>query len=213
MKLSEFKKYFNVKLLNEKPVARDGEWNQEDEGYSISLMGLDSYYKLLMKLETGGTKAELRRLDDTFVIGYIGADNPFKENRFNIIFKLDTVDESIFFSKLGLSNILRVSSVLVAKNYRMRGLSTFVYKYIVNDLGYSIISDFEQYFGARKLWSRLSKDSEIIVDVINIKDNVIIDKNVELKHGKLNDEFDERYWSKDLSKKDIRFILRKIKWL
>jgi hypothetical protein len=88
-----------------------------------------------------------------------------------------------------------------------------MYKYIVNHLGYTIIGDREQYFGARRLWARLSQSLDINVDLVDLSSKKIIDKNVTLHHGKYDEDYDEKLWSfeEDISKEHIRSILTTIK--
>ena len=114
--------------------------------------------------------------------------------------------------RFGIEKVLSAMTVAVVKELRNTGIALQVYKYIVNEMGYSIISDKDQYFGARKLWSKLSRETDVIVDVVDLKTFEIIARGVNIKHGKMNDEFDERFWSKTTNKENIRFILRKIKW-
>jgi hypothetical protein len=44
-----------------------------------------------------------------------------------------------------------------------------MYKFLIQTQGYNIIGDTETYFGARRLWSSLSKDTDIVVDIIDTK--------------------------------------------
>jgi len=88
-----------------------------------------------------------------------------------------------------------------------KGFSKIMYKYFTKKLKYTILGDSEQYFGARKLWARLSKELDVQVDLYNVKTDEVIEKNVILHHGNYNNDFDEKLWSFSKSKIHIRSIL------
>lgn len=73
--------------------------------------------------------------------------------------------ETIFQIELKrYKRLINVNGAAVLKNYTGKGISTIIYKYMVNKLDYNILGDEQQYFGARKLWARLSKDLDVVVD-------------------------------------------------
>ena len=65
-----------------------------------------------------------------------------------------------------------------------------------------------QRFGARRLWSRLSKMEDLIVDIIDVKNNKVLVADTEIYHGLEDKDFDTRVWSYEAGKKDIRLILK-----
>jgi hypothetical protein len=74
------------------------------------------------------------------------------------------------------------------------------------------MSDSKQYNGARQLWSHLSRLNDVIVDVVDLSNNTIIDKDVtDLFQGKDDNDFNKKYWSYGSDKDDIRFILKYLK--
>lgn len=77
-------------------------------------------------------------------------------------------------------------------------------------MNFVIMGDSQQYFGARKLWSKLSKSSDVIVDLVNIKTKKVLKKNITLHQGNSEEDFDKAVWSLDTSKENIRPILKKI---
>jgi GNAT superfamily N-acetyltransferase len=117
------------------------------------------------------------------------------------------------FTKLDPSykRLVNVNGIYIMPEFRGLGIASRLYKWLVNEQNFTVMGDSKQYFGARKLWAKLSKDSSLTVDLINIKTEKIIMKNVQLHHG---DEFDvdTRLWSTfpDITLKDVRPILRKI---
>jgi hypothetical protein len=97
---------------------------------------------------------------------------------------------------------------MTAEDRRGSGLATFMYKWLCEKVA-PIMSDREQYFGARRLWAALSRDPDVIVDVVDLDSKSVIDPNATLQQGDKDEEFDQRYWSKYLDKEKFRFILHK----
>ena len=56
-----------------------------------------------------------------------------------------------------LPNAMQVDGIEIHKNFRNKGLSTFLYRAIKSKKGYSIVSDYIQYDNARKIWASLAK--------------------------------------------------------
>lgn len=168
---------------------------------------LEKYYEYIGNLETiDSIELQIYKLDNDYHINYIAGIHTELDNEEKFAVFLD-----IEFSKkpnmLGYTNILNVD--LVTVTYSKRGISfaKSFYLYMVKQLGYTIIGDSLQYFGARKLWTRLSKLDGVSVHIINYDTKQFIEKDVELYHGNEDHEFDERVWSYDNSKKHVRLIL------
>jgi hypothetical protein len=72
------------------------------------------------------------------------------------------------------------------------------------------MGDEVQYFGARKLWAKISAMTDVTVDLIDIAKDVYIEKNIVVHQGKEDWDYDTRVWGKDYSseKKDVRLILK-----
>lgn len=124
--------------------------------------------------------------------------------------ELKTMNSSMY-TKLGYDKVKYVKGVDVKETSHGDGIATSFYKFLVKELKYTILASEEQYFGARKLWTRLSKALDVTVDIIDIKNNHIMEKSVILHHGNYDHDFDERVWSYTLEKKNIRLILTDIK--
>ena len=61
------------------------------------------------------------------------------------------------------------------------------------------------------MWVKLSKQLDVRVDIIDLHSEKVLEKDVILKHGTEDWEFDNRVWSYDYEKKHIRLILKVIK--
>ncbi len=113
----------------------------------------------------------------------------------------------IYFNKIK-DNIYEVDTIYVSEDMRSKGLATKLYMYFIKNHNYVILGSDMQRFGARKLWAKLSKVEDLNVDIIDFKNNIIIENGVSIYHGDLDEEFDERVWSYDSDKKHIRLILK-----
>lgn len=51
-------------------------------------------------------------------------------------------------------NAINIDGVFTDEDraFRSKGISTFMYQYLVNKMHFTILGDLEQFFGARKLW-------------------------------------------------------------
>lgn len=94
-------------------------------------------------------------------------------------------------------------------NISQSGIASSVYKFF-SDSGISLLGDVEQYLGARRLWSKISKDTNYQVDIVDIKNKKVIVSDTEIYHGLSDEEFDKRVWSlvDETIINDIRVLLR-----
>ncbi len=137
-------------------------------------------------------KTEDRNHQHDYILGY------FENNIFKKIAK-------IYFNKI--DEFYEVDTIYVSQDMRGNGIASKLYTYFVKELNYKILGSDMQRFGARRLWSKLSKRIDLIVDIVDFENNVIID-DVILNHGEKDEEFDSRVWSYESDKRDIRLILR-----
>jgi len=100
--------------------------------------------------------------------------------------------------KLPYKNLMEEIGMGVLKSKRRQGLAKYMYKTLLKQ--YNILSDKEQYENNIKLWISLSKDFNI--DIVDIKNQKIIDKKVDL--------YDNKYyniiWNND---SNVRLVLYK----
>lgn len=196
-------------ILNEMtpPIAKSGDWdtNFDEESYSKTIINLkwkllhNNFYHMNYTLE-------FRQLTNNlnFILGYWN-----NEGRFSLVSKIDFTRMKSIERHFNLKRLIKVNGVYVNKDFQGLGIAQEIYTTLVNDLEYTILSDGVQYFGARKLRVVLSKQIDVIVDIIDLSNNVIIKKNVELIHGENDEQFDPNYWSTNEDKESIRFIIKK----
>lgn len=137
-----------------------------------------------------------------------------KKDVFQAIFALQISKKELSLKQY--KNVINIDGVFTAEDveFRRKGISTFMYQYLVNKLHFTVLGDLEQYFGARKLWTGLSKIKSMQVDVIDLSKNVVVIENAILIHGEKDEEFDKRIWNTEESDsyiaKNFRCILTKI---
>ena len=131
-----------------------------------------------------------------YILGY------FKNNTFKKIAK-------IYFNKI--DEFYEVDTIYISSDMRGQEIASMLYSYFVKEHDYIILGSDMQRFGARKLWASLSRRSDLTVDIIDVKTDKVLEKDTIIRHGDLDEEFDERVWSYDIDKKHIRLVLKDIK--
>ena len=138
-------------------------------------------------------KTEDKNYQHDYILGY------YQDNIFKKIAK-------IYFNKI--DEFYEVDTIYVSPDMRKDGIASELYTYFVKELNYKILGSDMQRFGARRLWSRLSKMEDLIVDIIDVKNNKVLVADTEIYHGLEDKDFDSRVWSYEAGKKDIRLILK-----
>ena len=138
-------------------------------------------------------KTEDKNYQHDYILGY------YQDNIFKKIAK-------IYFNKI--DEFYEVDTIYVSSDMRGRGIASELYTYFVKELNYKILGSDMQRFGARRLWSKLSKREDLRVHIIDFDNNKILEKDVEIYHGLEDSDFDTRVWSYEAGKKDIRLILK-----
>ena len=206
--------------LGEMSIAMKGDWEPEGKYAmdSISQFGINKSWKLLATIATKLGEYEVRKLknDLQFIMGFwYTYDRETKrgsieETRFIEVFKLHASRKKRYEKAFNVPHIINIDGVYIEEGLRTRGITTTFYKYLVNEMGYTILGDEKQYFGARKLWSRLSDELDVVVDIVDVKVYNVLYENVILHHGHYDEDFDKRLWSYEGDKKNLRSILKRI---
>lgn len=181
--------------------AIEGDYNISNGLRELDLEEMTNYqfidnvngYKLF-KLD----KREDRNYQHDYILGY------FENNIFKKIAK-------IYFNKIG--EFYEVDTIYVSSDMRGNSVASELYTYFVKELNYKILGSDMQRFGARRLWSKLSKCEDLNVSIINFNSSEIIDSSIQVYHGLEDSDFDTRVWSYDSDKKHIRLVLKNKKEL
>lgn len=195
--------------LTEQAIAMKGDWNAKDDLGSKSTLMLGKEWDYIEDLFN--MKLYKHKSSNSWILGNIknidGEDKP----RFGITFRIDFSNRKNIGHKFGMKKLYNVDEVGVSKDKRGDGLATKMYSYFVKEKGYNIIGDEQQFFGARKLWSKLSRITDLTVDIVDIQTEKTLESDALIHHGDLDEEFDKRVWSYGLDKRYIRLILKDIK--
>lgn len=212
-------------FMNEHSIAMKGDWEGGAKYISsITKEAIDEKYTPITSFKPSDRSDmlfDLMRKKHTaeFIVGVkeiIQEETKhgiIEKEKFNIVFIIQLSREKLLGSKLGNDKLYNVDGVHTIKDdvrFRRSGIAIWVYRYFVKTLGWNIMGDEKQYYGARKLWAKLSNQVDVIVDLIDIKTKKVIDSNITLHHGKADEEFDERLWDYEGDKSHIRPILRDI---
>lgn len=199
-------------IIREMAVAGYGDWKpSKDMVASMSTFILDKKWKYIDEQKHGHLIYRIYKQNATYIAGYY-IENEQGETKFEVDFeiKLSADDETKHIFKIS-KQLMNVDKVLVQETTQGRGIATMMYKFLVMHEGFVILGDEIQFFGARRLWAKLSREIDVRVDIIDLHSEKVLEKDVILKHGTEDWDFDKRVWSYDFDKKYIRLILKEIK--
>ena len=224
-------KEFQAERLEEMAIAQKG--NLKDYGEFLTTYkrgSVDDYMTLVDKSikidKLSNYKLELYQIKNRktnqpdYLLGFwttedvdtkVGIE---KKEVFQAIWAIQVAKREITLKQY--KNVINIDGVFTTEDiqFRRKGISTFMYQYLVNKLHFTILGDLEQFFGARKLWTGLSKIKSMQVDVIDLSKNTVVIDNAILVHGEKDEEFDKRIWNTEESDsyiaKNFRCILTKI---
>ncbi len=200
-----------IDIINETPVAKHGDWSGGGSTHDLTISITTKYifehdwtvidedvFANFLRVVIAKHNSEL-----TYIAGKILDNGSFE--RYGLI-QIEPCSQTS--KKLNIDKLFAVKNIFVANTMRGNNIATTLYKWICENVG-PLLSDYEQYHGGRKLWSALSREHDYAVDVVNLNTSEYIETNATLNHGPTDDSFDEKYWSRDLTKEPFRFILRK----
>jgi len=202
---------FREELLKEMSIAGYGDWNPSKEMVGTrSKLVIDKHWKQVGELKVSSREYLVYHLENTYLLGNFMTSSEGDE-KLEVDFEIRLNEHKSVANAFKLNKkLMNVDGVMVAKTRQGDGIATAMYKFLVKKEGYIILGDEIQYFGARKLWARLSKSLDVKVDIIDINANKYLEKDVTLKHGSEDWDFDNRVWSYGIDKKHIRLLLKDI---
>lgn len=202
------------KELLESPVAVIGDWDGFKDKKSTHIAWTAFYkniYKIIGETTYKGKTVKIAQKDNMFFMGdfgkeYIGLPNERKV--FVSLIQAEIIKRKDIKDNFEYKNPIQIQKIEVT-NEKLQGVALAFYKYFLSE-GYTIISGMVQFDGARKIYSRLSKDYRIKADVIDDSEYITLKKNTDIFHGKDDWDFDENIWSYDFKKSNIKIALIKI---
>jgi hypothetical protein len=208
----------HLKEITEQAQAKKGDWKGGIDfirNFSAFTIYTDYIFENTIKIQGLGTlELYKHKTNNSYVAGiFVESSEQTKEGK-----KIETRFKGVFsisFEDIKLKDftncvVVKGVSVTDDETYQKSGISTTMYKFFVKNKKLTIVGDAEQYFGARKLWAKLSNSIDVKVDIYDIQKQELICSNVILHHGNYNDDFDKRLWSYSKSKLNLRSILTDI---
>lgn len=204
-----------VNLL-EHAVAKPGDWSGAvDMINTISAFVFQKNWRVVGRTIVDGENCDIAAFNDAsahFVIGKMVemTEGNTTTQRFGVIFRIEMNTEKPLGEALGYPSLHSVFAVAVKNGLRGGGIAGAMYRWLVNDQKFTIIGDRTQYFGARRLWSRLSQQIDVVVDIVDVKAKTVLERGVMLHHGQYDHEFDKRVWSYGREIESVRVVLRQV---
>ena len=191
------------KFLDEMSIARSGDYDFGNLNYignkarEISKNGVKELLSFTYKGETLYIVKYNAKLENNCRYFLLSREVPDYENEITGLNKIRhqvicamLLQFSTRYRGLNYGAFRIVKGVETHSTERNKGYGKIFYKKLVNDLGFTLMGDEEQYAGARNLWISLSNHPEFIVDIVDISNAKVIEKNV-----KLTDALDPRIWT------------------
>lgn len=208
--MGEFRDYLN--MVSEMSIAGYGDWEPSKEMLvTMSIFILNKKWTFVDKIKIKTLEYSIYKLKDEYIMGNIITSST-GEQQFEIDLKIKLMEHKSVAIDLNVhKRLMNVDAVKVNESVQGLGLATAMYTYLVKNENIVILGDEIQYFGARRLWAKLSKNLDLTVDIVDVSKGVYLEKDVVINHGLEDWEYDERVWDYTTLKKDIRLILKKIK--
>ena len=205
-------KEFQEQVIKEMAIAGKGRW-LADVALEYQLFdAFISNYKLIksgIQVQKRTEKFDLYKLissaNTIYKLGY--RQTVKNEDNFIIVASIELEEE---LDILDYKNVWNVNWIKVANAFQNTGIAKQLYRYFVEDLHMTLQGDMTQYFGARLVWSKLSKIATINVDIVDIHDKQILEKDVIVHQGKDDGDFDQRVWFYGKDKMHIRLFMTHI---
>ena len=208
--MGEFRDYLN--MVSEMSIAGYGDWEPSAEMLvTMSIFVLNKKWTFVNKIKIKTLEYSIYKLKDEFIMGNIITSST-GEQQFEIDLKIKLMEHKSTANDLNIhKRLMNVDGVKVNESVQGLGLATAMYTYLVKNEKMVILGDEIQYFGARRLWSKLSMKLDLTVDIVDVSKGIYLERDVLIHHGLEDWEFDDRIWDYTTSKKNIRLILKEIK--
>ena len=208
--MGEFRDHLN--MVSEMSIAGYGDWEPSAEMLvTMSIFVLNKKWTFVNKIKIKTLEYSIYKLKDEFIMGNIITSST-GEQQFEIDLKIKLMEHKSTANDLNIhKRLMNVDGVKVNESVQGLGLATAMYTYLVKNEKMVILGDEIQYFGARRLWSKLSMKLDLTVDIVDVSKGIYLERDVLIHHGLEDWEFDDRIWDYTTSKKNIRLILKEIK--
>lgn len=201
-------------IIKEMSIAGYGDWTPSKEMIgTMSAFIVKTKWNKLSTIKTKmGDEYTVYNLKNSYIIGEFKQTTSENEEIFEVYLRINLAEHKSTAIDLGINRrLMNVDGVKVNEDKYGEGLATAMYVFLVKHEKMVILGDEIQYFGARRLWSRLSKQLDLTVDIVDISKGSYLEKDVIIHHGLEDWEYDDRVWDYTTKKKDIRLVLKELK--
>lgn len=206
LKLKSLQEVYDEKKLNEMPIAVLGDWDgfKDNKSVHISKRGFDrGLYNELDSFMYDNHSFYVVKESKTYYLGTWGKE--FDNDVFVVFVQLQVIERPDL-KQIGYKRAIQMSKVETSKNERFKGYASQLYFWFLIR-GYVIVSDSVQFDGARKIYDKLSRFSNIKADLVDVVERKILKTDVKIDSGIEDWDFDTDVWSYDFKKSDIRIVL------
>lgn len=200
-------------MVSEMSIAGYGNWEPSREMIgTMSAFIIRKNWTVLLEIKTRlNDSYTVYKLKDSYIIGEFKITST-QDEIFEVYLRIDLREHKSTANDLNIhKRLMNVDGVKVNESVQGLGLATAMYTYLVKNEKMVILGDEIQYFGARRLWSKLSMKLDLTVDIVDVSKGIYLERDVLIHHGLEDWEFDDRIWDYTTSKKNIRLILKEIK--
>ena len=200
-------------MVSEMSIAGYGNWEPSREMIgTMSAFIIRKNWTVLLEIKTRlNDSYTVYKLKDSYIIGEFKITST-QDEIFEVYLRIDLREHKSTANDLNIhKRLMNVDGVKVNEDMYGLGLATAMYTFLVKNENIVVLSDETMYFGARRLWSRLSKRIDTVVDIVDVSKGIYLERDVLIHHGLEDWEFDDRIWDYTTSKKNIRLILKEIK--
>lgn len=205
--------------LTEAPIARHGDWSY-DPGIigEFSKVVADRYWRKVdtITFPNNPIRYDLLRhnTENAWKVGNLVTKERNRTHElvqvYDIVFFINLRNEKALGHRLKYPRLHRSYAAGASRELIGSGIAKTMLRYFLEKLRYTIICDYQQYIGARRLWSSLSNDPAFAVDIVNVWTDTIVARNASIQHGPNDADIDPALWSfqADDPQRDIFFVLR-----
>lgn len=195
--------------LQEMSTAGFGNWIENIKLDPMSVFVVTSKWQHIgdLTLDHGSLEIHKLKVSEDYMVGRFNTtiDGP----RFDVVCQLELSKQPDI---LGYTNVHNINGVRVNSNLHGSGIAKQLYLFLAKNKRYSIMGDEVQYFGARRLWAKLSRENDVVVDVIDVTIPKLLHKDAVIHQGTDDWDYDLRIWANGYTEdlKHIRLILKDI---
>jgi hypothetical protein len=195
-------------FLNESPVAILGDWNGfKSKDLRIGKKGIELDWTLKDKIkDKEGHILEIYCCENKYILGSWGIEDNEREKPVFVVMVQLQILKRTDLKQMNFSNPIQMSKVETSKGFKDRGLAKLLYSWFIFN-NYTLISDMVQFDGARKLYDSLSRENNIIADIIDDQNKNVLKHNVRVDSGLEDWDFDNEIWDYSFDKSHIRIAL------